>query len=101
MDKKIVGIARLYAQKVASHMPVKMVILYGSYARGTAKKSSDIDVAVVVDKFQGDYLKASAELFNLVRGINKRIEPVLVCRKHDRSGFMESILKQGKIIYKA
>jgi len=88
VDKKIVEIARLYAQKVASHMPVKMVILYGSYARGTAKKSSDIDIAVVVDKFQGDYLKASAELFNLVR-------------KHDRSGFLESILKQGKIIYEA
>ncbi len=101
MDKKIVEIARLYAQKVASRMPVKMVILYGSYARGTAKKSSDIDVAVVVDKFQGDYLKASADLFNLVRGVNKRIEPVLLCREHDRSGFLESILKQGKIIYEA
>ncbi|OGH31520.1 MAG: hypothetical protein A3J69_01525 [Candidatus Levybacteria bacterium RIFCSPHIGHO2_02_FULL_42_12] len=60
--KKIVEIARLYAQKVASHMPVKMVILYGSYARDTAKKSSDIDVAVVVDKFQGDYLKVQVLL---------------------------------------
>src|SRR3972149_5331468 len=101
MDKKIIKIAGLYAEKVRNYLPVEMIVLYGSYARGTAKKTSDIDIAVVVDKFKGDYLKASAELFNLVRGINKRIEPVLVCRKHDRSGFMESILKQGKIIYKA
>jgi predicted nucleotidyltransferase len=101
MDKKIVEIAKLYAQKVKSLMPVSMVVLYGSHARGTAGKSSDIDIAVVVDKFDGDYLKTSAELFNLVRTINNRIEPVLLCRKNDKSGFLENVLKYGKIIYKS
>jgi len=46
---------------LASKRFLYMVILYGSYARGHAKKSSDIDVAVVVDKFQGDYLKGRAQ----------------------------------------
>ncbi len=101
MDKKIVEIARLYAQKVRSRMPVSMVVLYGSCARGTAKKDSDIDIAVVVDKFRGDYLKTSAELFNLVRNVSKRIEPVLLCRENDKSGFLENVLKDGKIIYKS
>jgi predicted nucleotidyltransferase len=101
MDKKVVEIAKLYAQKVRSRMPVNMVVLYGSYARGTARKNSDIDVAVVVDKFHGDYLKASAELFNLVRTVNKRIEPVLLCRENDRTGFLENVLKHGKIIYRS
>ncbi len=101
MDKKVVEIAKLYAQKVKSFMPVSMVILYGSHAKGTAGKNSDIDIAVVIDKFRGDYLKTSAELFNLVRTVNKRIEPVLLCRENDKSGFLENVLKHGKIIYKA
>ncbi|MFQ6035232.1 MAG: nucleotidyltransferase domain-containing protein [Sedimentisphaerales bacterium] len=101
MDKEIVKIARLYAQKVKSRMPVSMVVLYGSHARGTARKDSDIDIAVVVDKFDGDYLQTSADLFNLVRTVNKRIEPVLLCRENDKSGFLENVLKQGKIIYKS
>jgi uncharacterized protein len=100
VDKKVVEIAQLYAQKVAEYLPVTMVVLYGSHAKGTATKSSDIDIAVVVDKFSGDYLKVSSELFNLVRSVNKRIEPVLLCLEKDKSGFLQSVLKNGKIIYK-
>jgi uncharacterized protein len=101
MDKKIIKIAGLYAEKVKNYLPVDMIVLYGSYARGTAKKTSDIDIAVVVDRFKGDYLKVSSELFGLVRNVNKRIEPVLLCRSKDKSGFLDSILKYGKVIYKA
>ena len=100
MDKRIVEIARVYARKVKNLMPVSMVILYGSHAKGTAKEYSDIDIAVVVDKLHGDYLKTSAELFSLVRTVNKHIEPVLVCREHDKSGFLKNVLKHGKVIYK-
>lgn len=101
MDREVLEIARLYARKVSDHMPVRMVILYGSHARGTAGRDSDIDIAVVVDRFRGDYLKASAELFDLVRSVNKHIEPVLISRAHDKGGFLESLLKHGKIIYKS
>lgn len=82
-------------------MPVSMVILYGSHVRGSAGKHSDIDIAVVVERFRGDYLKTSAQLFNLVREVNKRIEPVLLSRENDKSGFLESVLKHGKIVYKS
>jgi predicted nucleotidyltransferase len=78
-----------------------MVVLYGSHAKGTANEFSDIDIAVVVDEVTGDYLKISADLFNLVRDVSNRIEPVLLSRANDRSGFLESVLKQGKIIFKA
>ena len=101
MDKEIIKIAKLYAQKVKARYPVKMVVLYGSHIKGTANELSDIDIAVIVDKVTGDYLKISADLFNLVRDISNRIEPVLLSRANDRSGFLESVLKQGKIIYKA
>jgi len=81
-------------------MPVKMVVLYGSHVSGKPHRDSDIDIAVIVDEFQGDYLKASANLFNLVRGINTKIEPVLLSRKNDKSGFLAHVLRQGKIVYK-
>lgn len=101
MDKKVIEIARIYAEKVRNYLPVRMVILYGSHVTGTETKSSDIDIAVVIDKIGGDYLKLSAELFNLVRDVNKHIEPVLLCRSKDRSGFLESVIKNGRIIYKS
>jgi uncharacterized protein len=100
MDKKIIEIAQRYAEKVRDAMPVKMVVLYGSHFSGKPHRDSDIDIAVIVDEFRGDYLKASANLFNLVRGINTRIEPVLLSRKNDKSGFVARVLRQGKIVYK-
>ena len=99
MDQEIIKIARCYADKVRDTMPVRMVVLYGSYVSGTPHEDSDIDIAVIVDEFEGDYLKASAELFNLVRGVNTRIEPVLLSRKNDKSGFLESVVRRGMVIY--
>ncbi|CAN2043915.1 Nucleotidyltransferase domain-containing protein [Candidatus Magnetomoraceae bacterium gMMP-1] len=99
MDENIIEIAKNYAQKVVSHMPVKMIVLYGSYANGMQTPKSDIDIAVVMDKIESCYLKKSAELFNLVRSVNKKIEPVLLNAEKDKSGFLENILKHGKIIY--
>jgi len=100
VDEKIVKIAQRYTEKVRDAMPVKMIVLFGSHVSGTPRKDSDIDIAVIVDEFRGDYLKASANLFRLVRGINTRIEPVLLSRKHDKSGFLANVLRQGLIIYK-
>lgn len=99
MDREVVEKVRKYADVVRKDMLVKMVVLYGSYARGTERQSSDIDVAVVVDNIENDYLEQSARLFHLVRGIDSRIEPVLLLTKNDRSGFLSSIMKHGKIIY--
>jgi predicted nucleotidyltransferase len=100
VDKKIVEIAKRYAEKVKDTMPVRMIVLYGSHVSGTPHKDSDIDIAVIVDEFRGDYLKASAGLFGLARDVNLRIEPVLLCRKHDKSGFLENVVRKGKIVYR-
>lgn len=79
--------------------PLK-VVLFGSYARGDWRHDSDIDVAVVVKKIEGDFLKAAARLHRLAWPIDFRIEPILFeDGSNDPSGFLEHILKHGIVVY--
>jgi predicted nucleotidyltransferase len=102
MDKET-AIARVkqYADAVRKSFPVKKVILYGSHARGKARGHSDIDVAVVVRKVEGDFLISERKLFKLRRDIEPMIEPVLLEEDNDPSGFLAEILKTGEVIYSA
>ena len=90
-----------YAEIVRQNFDVKKIILYGSYARDAVQKDSDIDVAVVLDHVDDDFLMSEAKLFRLRREIDARIEPVLLEESNDKSGFLEEILKTGEIIYSA
>lgn len=100
MDKTtVIECVKKMTDLIRLSFPVKKVILFGSYAKGNARKDSDIDVAVVIDEIQGDYLALEARLFQLRRDINTRIEPVLLEVQNDHSGFLEEILKTGEIIY--
>jgi uncharacterized protein len=103
MDKNaVIEKVAQYANLVCNYFPVKKVILYGSYAKGTAKEYSDIDVAVVVDKIEGDFLEAETRLFNLTHDIETSIEPVLFeDGDTDTGGFFEEIQKTGEVIYSA
>ncbi|MCX6150459.1 MAG: nucleotidyltransferase domain-containing protein [Ignavibacteriales bacterium] len=100
MDKKVVKIAQEFSRIVVENLEVRFVILFGSFAKGTQKEESDIDIAVVVEKANGKYLDISTLLFHLVKKVDLRIEPLLIEIENDKSGFLESLLKSGKIIYK-
>jgi uncharacterized protein len=101
MDKKTV-IERVhhFSETLRDEYDPVMVILYGSYAKETQNESSDIDVAVIVEKINGDFLDQEARLYCIRRQIDDRIEPVLLDIHDDQSGFLESIIKNGEIIYK-
>ena len=97
--KQILEIVRDYAEVVKGIFPVRKIILYGSQARKTALEDSDIDVAVVLDSLEEDYLTTGAMLFTLSRNIDLRIEPVLVETGEDVTGFLDEIIKTGEIVY--
>jgi len=101
MDKsKVIDKVKQYAYLVCDYFPVQKIILYGSYVKGTAGENSDIDVAVIVDKIEGDFLESAAKLFNLTHDIDVSIEPVLFeLNSDDPSGFLEEIQRTGEIIY--
>jgi uncharacterized protein len=87
-----------FAKKATRLLKIKKIILFGSYATGTFREDSDIDVAVVVDKIEGDFLDASLNLYRIRREIDSRIEPVLLEAGNDSSGFLAQIIKNGYLI---
>lgn len=100
MDKTTaIKCVKQYADVVRQNFKVEKIILYGSYSKGGARDDSDIDVAVVLRRVDGDFLASEAKLFRLRREIDARIEPVLLEESNDKSGFLEEILRTGEIIY--
>ena len=100
MDKEeVYEKATEYAALVGKEIKPLKVILYGSYAKGNWKEESDIDIAVIVDKVGDDFLEQGALLYRLRRNIDDRIEPILLEENSDKSGFLDEILKHGKIVY--
>jgi len=100
MDRETaINSAAAYAKEVCNVLTPFSIIMYGSHANGTQTQNSDIDVAVIFDGYNGNWLNDSALLWKLTRNVSTFIEPVLLDRKHDPSGFVEEILKTGEILY--
>jgi len=99
VKKSVIDKVKIFADVVRQHFVVQKIILYGSQAKGTAHKDSDIDVAVVFKSIDGDYLETAARLFQLRRKIDSRIEPVIFEEKHDPGGFLAEITRTGEIIF--
>lgn len=89
---------RKYKKLLSECMQFDTMILFGSYAMGNAREDSDVDVAIVVDELSGDYFSTRPLLWKIRREIDDRIEPVLIERSHDDSGFLAEVMKHGVII---
>lgn len=100
LDKTaVIDLAMQYAQEVQKMFKPNQILLYGSYAKGTAQKDSDIDIAVVLNGFSGDYLDASKTLYKLRRNVSFDIEPVLLdATKDNQSGFIHEVMRTGEVI---
>lgn len=79
----------------------KLVILFGSYARGDYTDKSDIDVLIVSDKLPTDPREAFATTFNLKQ---PKVMPtafntnVFLKKLREGSTFILEILEDGKIL---
>lgn len=81
---------------------VSKLLLYGSYARGTAHKDSDIDVCVVSPSFGKDRMKERFFLSHQAPKIDPRIEAVpcspQAYQKNLISPLLHQIRKEGILI---
>ena len=94
-------IAEQYTEKVKKVFQPESIVLFGSYARGDFREGSDIDVAIVFQEFDGDYLDTMIRLGKLRDGISYEIEPHVLVKNDDRSGFAKHVMKTGHILYQA
>jgi predicted nucleotidyltransferase len=101
-QSELTDILEKYVQKVVPFISPREIILYGSRVRGTAHQDSDIDVAIIVDRFDGsaeNFFETWTELFAMCDGIDLRIEPILLEAENDRSGFLAHVRHTGKVLY--
>jgi len=97
-NREIIEKLTNYKLLVSKHFDIDELVLYGSYAKGTQNADSDIDVAVVVNSIDQDFFTYAPLLWKLKREIDDRIEPILIEKNSDESGFLKEVLKTGLII---
>ena len=83
--KEIIALAEKYA--------ITKVVLFGSRARGDYHRASDIDLAV----YDGDVTNFSLDVEEHTSTL--LTYDVIDMNKNHQVGFLESIEKEGKIIY--
>jgi predicted nucleotidyltransferase len=83
---------------VAAEFPDSQIVLFGSQVTGRAGADSDIDVAVIVPRITGDFLTLAARLCHLCNDIEPMIEPHLLSRTDDDSGFVREVLRTGEVM---
>ena len=99
MDKtEVIEILKRYKELLSRQMNFESLILFGSYTKGAQRQDSDIDVAVVVDEMHGDYFETRPILWKLSREVDDRIEPLILEKKHDSSGFLAEVMRSGIVI---
>jgi predicted nucleotidyltransferase len=101
MDKReaIVEKARVYKDLVGKSFPVAFdkCYLFGSYAKGTPREHSDIDIALVADHLDEHYSILDTEplLWKIARHVDFRISPVVIARDTDYADFLFEIQQTG------
>jgi len=93
---------RVVAEKLGTYR-VRLVVLFGSRARGDYTDESDIDLLIVAD----DLPKDPREAYDAVRKLicDARIHPVcfrtdsFIKRLEDESTFIMEVIEDGKMIY--
>jgi predicted nucleotidyltransferase len=100
MDKRtdIIGKVRNYRTLVKNSnfpMQIDKVFLFGSYAKGKPRKNSDIDVALIVKSWKGDYFDVIPPIWKLTEKVDYRIEPHVIVPDEDYAGFYDEIKNTG------
>jgi len=97
IDKQIIKNVKKYVAAVSKDYKVDGAYLFGSYAKGTSHKDSDIDVAIIMKKIENRIL-TMGELYGYTWGIDTRIEPHPVQideYKNSDSMIAREIIKSG------
>jgi predicted nucleotidyltransferase len=78
----------------------RKVYIFGSFVKNKFTENSDIDLAIVSNRFKGDIIEDNLMLMRLRRDIDLRIEPHAFTTKefNVNNPFVREIIKTGKRI---
>ncbi len=71
----IESLITLFLMGVKKKYRIKAAYIFGSYAKGSASKWSDVDVAVISPDFSDDLYETRLELMRMAARIDDRLEP--------------------------
>lgn len=96
VNKKIIETAERFAKLIPHSLKVKKTYLFGSYATGTEREESDIDIAVILGNMT-DFYETQMQLRRIRRKIDLRIEPHPISENdfNDQNPFAFEIKKTG------
>ena len=84
MDKtEVITKLKRYKKLLSQYMSFDKMILFGSYARGSQREDSDVDVAIIVDEMQGDYFSTRPLLWRVSVSLRIR-SPTTTTLTHQR-----------------
>jgi predicted nucleotidyltransferase len=94
-----------FGRRIGEEFGAQKVILFGSYANGTAQKDSDVDL-LIVTSFEGKSVDKSVQIRLKLRpsfpvDILVRTPEKIRRRLELGDQFIKNILKGGKILYEA
>jgi predicted nucleotidyltransferase len=97
----VTQLCRQYADDVRRVMPVDKVMLFGSYAKGTADAQSDIDICFFLDNYGGKRrLDIIVDLLGLSHPYDGFFEPLAfeTSELENDNPFVKEILRTGREI---
>lgn len=91
--------------RILNICPAKLIMLFGSYARGDQNQYSDVDLIVVTNKkIQSKkvarQIRSSIHRYGVKSDILIRSKAELKAELAIKGSFLESVYSRGKILYK-
>lgn len=105
MNKEIYGRLRKISERLKKEYHAEKVILYGSYATGTATKDSDIDLFIIASTNER-FFERMATVRGIIRDLRSGlpVSPIVLTpeetenRKEKGDQFVRDILHSGVIL---
>lgn len=95
---KIISLIKKFKNKIITELDVKKVLIFGSYAKGNYTINSDIDVCVIAQNIENNYL-TMLQIAPKIIDIDTRIEPVVFSfdeyQNQETYGLLKEIKKYG------
>jgi predicted nucleotidyltransferase len=86
-----------FVSLLSDEFPINTAYLFGSYAKGDAREYSDVDLAIVSDKFEGSrfFDKQKLNKYILKTSIDLEVHPFRTVDFTDDNPFVKEIIQTG------